>query len=181
MVSIFSKNWFYVTLYVDKSNISFRRSCFILWAFFNRSCMLFFKGLWQLMFAVQLCKYKWNHDMFMFEQKGIVGYRGGGRVVLIALPSLPSVISSFLPKIRRGLGPPGPSPRSATEQWCILATVIFSNKQLKLAKYCSLFPLQLEQEQYFINCERLAWFISEPWKLKLRDVGETKAGSSENS
>ena len=42
--------------------------------------------------------------------------RRGGRVVSLALPALlPSAIS-FLPKIRGvGSGPPGPSPRSATD------------------------------------------------------------------
>ena len=41
--------------------------------------------------------------------------RGGGGLDVLAMAAIfPSVISSFLPKIRGGGGPPGPSPRSAT-------------------------------------------------------------------
>ena len=43
------------------------------------------------------------------------GGGGGGGLDLLAMAAIfPSVISSFLPKIRGSPGPPGPSSRSAT-------------------------------------------------------------------
>ena len=78
--------------------------------------------------------------------------RRGGRVVSLALPAfLPSAIS-FIPEIRGlGSGPPGPSPRSATdiESFTVLYCGRINNVAIILASFCGFFCINFVQNSLF--------------------------------
>ena len=62
-----------------------------------------------------------------FELRGV----GGGGLDLLAMAAIfPSVILFFLPKIRGGPGPPGPSPRSATGDLLLVFNLYQGRSQL---------------------------------------------------